>query len=60
VGRWPISSLPVDRTNPFTKGEDQMAKGTAGDKWVMGILGSIIVTVVSKLVYDWLQEQRRI
>jgi hypothetical protein len=37
-----------------------MAKSSAGDKWVMGIVGSIIVTVVSKLVYDWLQEQRRI
>jgi hypothetical protein len=45
---------------PFSKGEQPMAKSSAGDKWVMGILGSIIVTVVSKLVYDWIQEQRRI
>jgi hypothetical protein len=36
-----------------------MAKASPGDKWVMGILASILVTVGSKLLYDWIQGQQR-
>ncbi len=35
------------------------SKTSAEEKWVMGILGSILVTVASKLLYDWIQGQRQ-
>jgi len=35
------------------------SKTSLEEKWVMGILGSILVTVASKLLYDWIQGQRK-
>ncbi len=34
-------------------------KTSAGEKWVMGILSSILVGVGTKLLYDWIQQQRQ-
>jgi hypothetical protein len=50
----------MSASNP-RKGGDQVARGksSAADKWVMGILASILVSVGSKLFYDWITGQRQ-